>query len=158
MGDLCPVEVETSTDTEDSRLFFLFHKAKYYLHQDAATAAVSYISLDFPDALVLGEYVKSKGHGSVNAVRNAQLKYGLNMFNIPEPTFQELYVQHATAPFFVFQLFCISLWLLDEYWYYSLLTLFMLALFEATVVKRRLAHFADMRSMRASPFNIQVRF
>jgi cation-transporting ATPase 13A1 len=43
-----------------------------------------------------------------------------------------------------------------RYWYYSLMTLFMLVSFEATVVKRRLKHLEYVRDMRVPPFKLSL--
>ncbi|KAG8216948.1 ATPase [Butyriboletus roseoflavus] len=81
--------------------------------------------------------------------------YGKNEFNIPVPSFVELFGEHATAPFFVFQIFCVALWCLDEYWYYSIFTLFMLVMFECTVVWQRLKTLTEFRTMSVAPYPIQ---
>ncbi|KAK7062599.1 putative cation-transporting ATPase 1 [Paramarasmius palmivorus] len=82
--------------------------------------------------------------------------YGLNEFNIPIPSFTELFSEHATAPFFVFQVFCVALWCLDEYWYYSLFTLFMLIVFECTVVWQRVRTLTEFRTMSVKPYDLNV--
>ncbi|EJT96565.1 hypothetical protein DACRYDRAFT_25648 [Dacryopinax primogenitus] len=80
--------------------------------------------------------------------------YGPNTFDIPIPSFRELFAEHAVAPFFVFQMFCVGLWCLDEYWYYSLFTAFMLVVFECTVVFQRVKTLKEFRTMSIAPFPI----
>jgi len=60
------------------------------------------------------------------------------------------------APFFVFQMFCVGLWLLDDYWYYSLFTLVMLIGFESTVVWQRQRTLNEFRGMSIQPYEIYV--
>ena len=72
------------------------------------------------------------------AKNKADLVWGSNKMHVPIPEFMDIYKDHMVAPFFVFQLFTSALWLMDEYWYYSLMTLVMLFTFEGTVVFQRL--------------------
>lgn len=72
------------------------------------------------------------------------------------PTFTELWKEHAVAPFFIFQMFCVGLWLLDDYWYYSLFTLVMLVGFESTVVWQRQRTLNEFRGMSIQPYSLWV--
>lgn len=83
-------------------------------------------------------------------------EYGQNTFDIPVPTFVELWKEHAVQPFFVFQLFSIALWLLDDMWKSSIFSLFTLVSFESTVVYQRQRTMTEFRSMGIKPYDIWV--
>jgi len=82
--------------------------------------------------------------------------YGNNTMKIPIPSFFSLYKEHIVAPFFVFQLFCILLWVFDDYGIQSAMTLMMLCIFEATVVGQRIINLVTLRKMRVPPHFIYV--
>lgn len=115
-------------------IYFSYQKDKFIYNPEANAFAKLAYPCDKAELTTIGDYQALKGLSSEEEVEQAKRDYGKNYFDIPVPTFKELFAEHAVAPFFVFQVFCVGLWCLDEYWYYSLFTLFMLVVFECTVV------------------------
>ena len=99
----------------------------------------------------VSDWFASRGAGGEEACAEALQRWGPNAFDIPDPTFGELFEEHYLAPFFVFQVFCCVLWSLDEYWLYSCFTLVMLLLFEATLCLQRRRSLEHLRAMRKPP-------
>ncbi|KAA8499614.1 putative manganese-transporting ATPase PDR2 [Porphyridium purpureum] len=134
---------------------FWFQKRLFvYDEQQDAFRKVHFPKKDLLQAYRLaaqGSGPLSLAEASEQLLADVQAVHGKNELHIPTPTFWEMYSEHLLAPFFVFQVFCVLLWMLDEYWYYSLMTLAMMMIFEATTVKGRLRSLQELRGMRNAP-------
>lgn len=148
---------------------FVYQADKYVLAQPDAQAPVTSITAS-PDIREptfrrllypadvhpkLSHFISNNGLDA-DGVKEARKMYGDNVLEIPVPKFLDLFFEHAVAPFFVFQIFCVGLWMLDEYWYSSLFSLFALVAFECTVVFQRQRTLNEFRTMSIQPFTVNV--
>ncbi|XP_058124933.1 endoplasmic reticulum transmembrane helix translocase [Anopheles ziemanni] len=145
-------DVDFKGDDNEPQYWFLFQKAKYFWDPNKAL----FRSVDFPIHNTYEEYYESKGHLEDADVALAQATYGDNEMEMVVPEFFELFKERATAPFFVFQIFSVLLWCLDEYMYYSLFTLCMLVIFECVLVQQQLRSLSEIRKMGNKPYPINV--
>jgi cation-transporting ATPase 13A1 len=132
----------------------LFQKRRFLYNPTTGSFAPLTYAIDSEPKPYIKSFQSSQGITSAAELNRLKQHYGDNTFDIPVPTFTELFKEHAVAPFFVFQVFCVGLWLLDEYWYYSLFTLFMLVAFESTVVWQRQRTLNEFRGMGIKPYDI----
>ncbi|EGD97820.1 cation-transporting ATPase [Trichophyton tonsurans CBS 112818] len=153
-AEICKLVKDNIGGTEVVSFLFQKRRFRYNLEKGCFTP-LQYV-LDTEPKPTLGYFQESRGLTSLAKVDDVQQHYGDNTFDIPVPTFVELFKEHAVAPFFVFQVFCVGLWLLDEYWYYSLFTLVMLVVFESTVVWQRQRTLTEFRGMSIKPYDVWV--
>ncbi|KAF2089710.1 hypothetical protein K490DRAFT_37070 [Saccharata proteae CBS 121410] len=153
-AEICPLKRDTVNGKQT--LSFLFQKRRFLYDPERNTFAPLVYTLDAEPKPLISTFQQSRGLTSPADISRLQQHYGDNAFDIPVPTFTELFKEHAVAPFFVFQVFCVGLWMLDEYWYYSLFTLFMLVAFESTVVWQRQRTLSEFRGMAIKPYEILV--
>ncbi|KAL3639680.1 putative manganese-transporting ATPase pdr2 [Castilleja foliolosa] len=140
----------TSQATEE--IYFDFRKQRFIYSNENNT----FCKLPYPSKETIGYYLKSTGYGTEAKILSATDKWGRNVFEYPQPTFQKLMKEQIMEPFFVFQVFCVGLWCLDEYWYYSLFTLFMLFMFESTMAKSRLKTLTELRRVKVDSQTLMV--
>eukprot|EP01061_Rhynchopus_euleeides_P046827 TRINITY_DN9076_c1_g2_i1.p1 TRINITY_DN9076_c1_g2~~TRINITY_DN9076_c1_g2_i1.p1 ORF type:complete len:1488 (+),score=730.92 TRINITY_DN9076_c1_g2_i1:464-4465(+) len=79
--------------------------------------------------------------------------YGENRLSIRTPTLFEMWSSQLISPVPVFQFFCSVLWMLDEYWQYTMMTFFTIMLLEAGTAFQRLKTLGQLTkmSMKAYP-------
>lgn len=143
---------EITHSVKDELISIEFEKIKYLFNKEKNTFEKSRINF----RKKLGEFKQAVPYASEQEVEKLKVKFGNNLMKVPIPSFFSLYKEHIVAPFFVFQLFCILLWVFDDYGLHSGMTLLMLCIFEATVVGQRIINLVTLRKMRVPPHFIYV--
>ncbi|OCF39299.1 cation-transporting ATPase 13A1 [Kwoniella heveanensis CBS 569] len=160
-GEIVPLDSKLAPGATEPTYSFIYQRDTYVY--SAAQNTFTRIPYPCDASPALSAFQSSKGilaHPSAKSslanLESLKATYGPNECHIPIPKFTELFAEHAVAPFFVFQMFCVALWCLDEYWYYSLFTAFMLIVFECTVVFQRVRTLTEFRTMSITPYPVQV--
>jgi manganese-transporting P-type ATPase len=122
---------------------FEYHRRRFVYDANTATWGKIRCRTD----LRLPFLASYKGLASQHQVLTAQINYGPNVFRVRQPVFLDLYKKQLLNPFSVFQVFCVLLWAIDDYLIYSFFSLFMVLVFEATVVFQRLKSMQALRGM-----------
>lgn len=104
----------------------------------------------------LDYYRKTQGLVTEGQIEKAVEQYGTNVFELPRPTFWELYKKQLMSPIAIFQLFCAVLWMLDTYWKYTMFTFMSILGFEASTAFQRLKSMATLRGMGSKSYNVYV--
>ena len=125
-----------------------------YLHK-RYTEGSGFTKVSYPVNLPIKDYESARGHSEAS-LKQSKSKYEGNLMDLPIPTYKDLMKEHVAAPFFVFQLFCVLLWMMDEYWQLSMYTLVMLIVFESTVVMQRIANWRRIKNMRKPSSKVTV--
>jgi len=143
---LCKIFEEESTGAP----MFVHHRLKYEIEENTV------IPLEYPTNFPLKEYAEAKGLESENELDLQQAIFGLNNFNLPRPSFFEIYGEQCTRPIVIFQLFCALLWALDTYIKYTLFSLMSIFGFEAATVFQRHRNLNTLRGMSSQSYKIKV--
>eukprot|EP01031_Cornospumella_fuschlensis_P038870 gene38870-47281_t len=91
----------------------------------------------YPIALPLSQYLQTTGISGDAEVLKLTERWGKNHLAVALPSFVELLQTQLLSPLAIFQVFCALLWLLDEYWTYTLFSLGSVVMYEATTVFQR---------------------
>lgn len=131
---------------------FEFQRHRYIFDEDSETFRLVFADQSRP----LTEFSGSNGLEDEQTISDTFDRFGKNICDIPLPTFWSMYEEQLLQPITVFQIFCTLLWLLDEYWRYSLFSGFMILVFEATTVYSRLRNLKTLRGLAAPPREVMV--
>ncbi|KAK1934348.1 putative cation transporting ATPase [Babesia divergens] len=143
---------------------FYCHGHRKYILDDREFVFVPVEHIDSLDLAVLGEWrglrgkceEKDRPSGFKQSVAICEDWFGDNDYAIPACNFRAMLLDSFLSPFFLFQLFSTLLWVMDSYWYYSLLSICSIVSIEVQMVKKRIRDYDRINAMRIPPKTVHV--
>ncbi|EKE42945.1 hypothetical protein ENUP19_0121G0169 [Entamoeba nuttalli] len=135
---LCPIE-------KGEHYAYVYFNFKKYIYN---TEDGLFYPLEYPNKMTLKEY-DSAGCLTKSKVNEKHEYYGLNKCSIPVPTFMDLYKEQIMQPFFIFQVVCSILWMMDDMPIFAFMMLIMLFVFEGMTTFTRMKNYGNFKAMAA---------
>mmetsp|Transcript_2539 Transcript_2539/g.4057 ORF Transcript_2539/g.4057 Transcript_2539/m.4057 type:complete len:1460 (+) Transcript_2539:76-4455(+) len=147
---IVPIHVVKIAGT--TQRFCVFQRQKYEIDETGTVIT----ELEMPDQHPLKHYQQHSGYASGDEIQCAYQRYGYNSLHIELPTFKESFVKQILGPVPVFQFFCASLWLLDEYWNYALFQLFSICMYESSTVFGKIKNMQALKGVNKASIFVKV--
>mmetsp|Transcript_8122 Transcript_8122/g.27262 ORF Transcript_8122/g.27262 Transcript_8122/m.27262 type:complete len:1434 (-) Transcript_8122:544-4845(-) len=149
-ADVVPVQV-VKVGKETQR-FFMFQRQKFEIDESGMEVK----ELSMPIGKPLQHYKQHLGYQSAEEIATSKQRYGSNSLHIELPSFKDAFFKQILGPVPVFQFFCASLWLLDEYWNYALFQLFSICMYESSTVFGKIKNMQALRGMKKTVTTVKV--
>jgi cation-transporting ATPase 13A3/4/5 len=126
------------------------------------------VASDWKDEQWRGENLKLKGAKPTHAAllsnlglqastaKERQQIFGNNLISIPQPTTLELLLNEVLHPFYVFQLFSVTIWMIDDYYYYATCILIISILSTTDTLIETKKNYARLKDMSTFSCNLNV--
>ncbi|GBG27063.1 Manganese-transporting ATPase 1 [Hondaea fermentalgiana] len=102
----------------------------------------------------LESYVKSRGLSSQAEVANQRARYGVNVLEMEPKTIPALIKEQLLAPLAIFQFFSAALWLMDEYWQYTIFNLITIFMMEGMTAFQRHRTLKTLKGLAPKPYEL----
>eukprot|EP00057_Strongylocentrotus_purpuratus_P023454 XP_011677928.1 PREDICTED: probable cation-transporting ATPase W08D2.5 [Strongylocentrotus purpuratus] len=139
---------------EDTFMYFCFHKIKFFWNpQDQC-----FFKLRGLDKHTLTDEIYRRANIGLDLRETAQRRtlYGLNMILVRVKSIPLLLIQEILNPFYIFQIFSVTVWIVDEYLYYSICIIVLSALSISISLYTTRAQATTLKNMVKSNVTVQV--
>jgi len=132
-----------------------FQRQRYFFDAQARPLP-RFACAEAPTALPVASYTASRGFSSADEVAQSTEVWGKNHISVRVPTFLQLLRLQLLSPIATFQFFVAFLWLLDEYWTFTMWNIVTVIMLESSTVWQRSRTQAMLGGMAPAPTIVHV--